>query len=174
MNTRELNSNVLIMQDSLYDRKALEFIGPGLITRKQTLAVAESVTSGFLQAAISTIPDASRFYQGGITVYNVAQKYRHLAVEPIHALGVNCVSEQVAREMALHVCDLFKSDWGLSVTGYSSPVPESGQALFAYYAISFQNKILEEGKIDPAGKESVEAQLHYVNKMVRSLARLLR
>lgn len=155
------------MDNKLYDKNVLEAIGPLLIAKKQTLSVAESVTSGFLQAAISAIPDASKFYQGGITAYNVAQKYRHLMVEPIHALATNCVSEQVSREMALHVCTQFNSDWGLAVTGYASPVPESGQELFAYYAISFRQTIIEKGRITPPGKESVEAQLYYVNEVLR-------
>jgi PncC family amidohydrolase len=155
------------MNNKLYDKDVLEAIGPVLIAKKQTLSVAESVTSGFLQAAISAIPDASQFYQGGITAYNVAQKYRHLMVEPIHALATNCVSEQVSREMALHVCNQFNSDWGLAVTGYASPVPESGHELFAYYAISFQQSIVDTGRITPPGKESVEAQLYYVNEVLR-------
>lgn len=155
------------MKDKLYDNNVLEAIGPLLIAKKQTLSIAESVTSGFLQAAISAIPDASQFYQGGITAYNIAQKYRHLMVEPIHALATNCVSEQVSREMALHVCNKFHSDWGLAITGYASPVPESGHELFAYYAISFQQTIMDKGKIVPPGKDSVEAQLFYVNEMLR-------
>ena len=155
------------MNNKLYDKDILEAIGPILIEKKQTLSVAESVTSGFLQAAISAIPDASQFYQGGITAYNVAQKYHHLKVEPIHALATNCVSEQVSREMALHVCNQFNSDWGLAVTGYASPVPESGHELFAYYAISFQQAIIDTGRITPPGKESVEAQLYYVNEVLR-------
>lgn len=155
------------MNGKLYNNNILESIGPVLIARKQTVSVAESVTSGFLQAAISGIPDASQFYQGGITAYNVAQKYRHLMVEPIHAMATNCVSEQVASEMAANVCDQFNSDWGLAVTGYASPVPESGNELFAYYAISFREKIMDKGRITPPGKDSLETQLFYVNEVLR-------
>src|SRR5436190_21131457 len=109
-----------------FDKKVLERLGKKLLKKKQTVAVAESVTSGLLQFAFSCIPDAASFFQGGITAYNIAQKFKHLQVEPLHALSVNCVSSKVAKEMALHVCQLYSSDWGIGITGYASPVPESG------------------------------------------------
>lgn len=80
----------------------IQSIGNILIERQQSIAVAESVTSGHMQAALSTAPDAAKFYQGGITAYNLGQKSRHLHVEPIHATASNCVSDQVAHEMAMY------------------------------------------------------------------------
>ena len=94
----------------LFDKKILETVGKKLLRKKQTVAVAESVTSGLLQLAFSSIQDAVKFFQGGVTVYNLGQKYKHLKVEPIHALSVNCVSQQVANEMAFHICDHYSSD----------------------------------------------------------------
>ncbi len=117
--------------------------------RKQTIAVAESVTSGLLQFALSCIPEAARFFQGGITAYNVVQKFKHLHVEPLHALSVNGVSPNVAKEMALHVCEVYSSDWGIAVTGYASPVPESAYKVFAFFVIACQGQIKLSGRIKP-------------------------
>src|SRR5688500_8216804 len=121
----------------------IQVIGNILIERQQSIAVAESVTSGHMQVALSTATDAVKFYQGGITAYNIGQKSRHLHVEPIHAIACNCVSEQVACEMALQVCNLFNSQWGISITGYASKVPESNNELFAFYAIAYAGKIIQ-------------------------------
>ena len=41
-----------------------------LIEDGKTLTVAESVTAGLLQAALSLALGASQLFQGGITVYN--------------------------------------------------------------------------------------------------------
>src|SRR6478736_19122 len=109
----------------IFNDNALKKIGKKLIESKQTIAVGESVTSGLLQFAFSSIPDASKFYQGGITAYNIGQKYAHLKVEPIHALSVNCVSQSVATEMAINASKLFRSHWGIGVTGYATPETES-------------------------------------------------
>ncbi|MEO5601480.1 MAG: nicotinamide-nucleotide amidohydrolase family protein [Cyclobacteriaceae bacterium] len=108
----------------MYNIKALEILKNYLVTRNQTISVAESVTSGHLQAALSLANQATAFFHGGITAYNLGQKARHLSVNPIHALGCNCVSEKVAEEMAINVRRLFSSDWSIGITGYAAPVPE--------------------------------------------------
>ena len=69
----------------LIDDQELNRIKDILIRRNETLAVGESVTSGILQTAFATAMDASKFYQGGITAYNLGQKSRHLHINSIHA-----------------------------------------------------------------------------------------
>src|SRR3954463_15564978 len=107
----------------LFDKEMLALIGNYLKQKQQTIAIAESVTSGLLQYAFSNVPDATQFFQGGLTAYNVAQKFKHLQVEPIHAMAVNCVSQLVAEQMALQVCRIFGAHWGIGITGYATPVP---------------------------------------------------
>ena len=46
-----------------------------------TLAVAESLTCGRLQARIGAISGASEFFLGGMTAYSLEQKVRHLGVD---------------------------------------------------------------------------------------------
>jgi len=157
----------------LFDKKILEAIGKKLIQKKQSVSVAESVTSGLLQLAFSTIPDAVDFFQGGITAYNLGQKYRHLKVEPIHALSVNSVSQQVSIAMAIHVCDLYSSDWGIGITGYATPVPESANKVFAFYAITYKNKLKAKGKIPAKKDDPTELQLKYTNFIMQKFAQLL-
>jgi PncC family amidohydrolase len=157
------------MRMELFDKKLLEKIGSTLLSNKQTIAVAESVTSGLLQFAFSTVPDAARFFQGGITAYNLAQKHKHLNVEPIHAQAVNCVSQQVADQMAQHACTSFSSDWGIGVTGYASQVPESGNKLFAWYSIFFDGKKVAGGKLNAKKQDPPLVQCAYVNMIISKL-----
>ncbi|MET0635480.1 MAG: CinA family protein [Chitinophagaceae bacterium] len=158
----------------LFNDQIMRQIGELLIARKQTLAVAESVTSGAIQLGISGIKEASRFFHGGITTYNIAQKYHHLQVEPIHALETNCVSKQVAEQMAVNVARLFSGDWGIAITGYAVPVPESRDEVFAYYAISFRGKIVKSGNIHPEKDETLRVQFFYANEVCRSLEESIR
>ncbi len=157
----------------LFTHTQLDRIGVVLRRNKQTIAVAESVTSGMLQFAFSSIENASEFYQGGITAYNVAQKYKHLLVEPIHALTVNCVSAKVATEMAVQVCELFRSDWGLGITGYASPVPASENKLFAYYSIVHLGRQKAAGYIEPVTNEPGRIQVNYVNEVLREFSAVI-
>lgn len=144
-----------------------------MIAQSETIAVAESVTSGLLQWYLSAIPDASKFFQGGITAYNVGQKYKHLGVEPLYATSVNCVSARVAAEMAKHCCCTFASEWSIAVTGYASAVPESGNECFAFYAIAKREKIVAEGKIIPPGDLPEHIQRFYANEILEILGNIL-
>ncbi|QEC42019.1 PncC family amidohydrolase [Pseudobacter ginsenosidimutans] len=158
-----------------FDQKLLSEIGKELLKNEQTIAVAESVTTGMIQQAMGSIKDAMQFYQGGITTYNIPQKFRHLGVEPIAAEKCNAVSGAVASQMALGVSALFGSHWGIGITGYASPVPESGNRLFAYFAIAFRKKVLAEKILHHRKKtDSVaDVQLTYVNAVLAALHKVL-
>ena len=158
----------------LFDEKKLGKIHNVLVKKGETIAVAESVTTGLLQLALAQAEKANEFFQGGITTYNLGQKFRHLKVEPIHAEATNCVSEKVSEEMAIHVCDLFSSHWGIAVTGYATGVPESGNKIFAFFSISHRGKIIAKGKMSPAKKEGFDAQFYYVTTIIDRFVKLLK
>lgn len=117
----------------------LDLISDILTEDHETVAIAESVTAGQLENAFSLAENAMQFFQGGITTYNLEQKVRHLKVDRELALACNCVSEEVAAQMAKNVAKLFNSDWGIAITGYASPVPEKNiHELFACYSFYFR------------------------------------
>jgi nicotinamide-nucleotide amidase len=154
-----------MFQQEIISRIASQFKKKG-----QSLAIAESVTSGLVQAACSQAKDASHFFQGGITAYNLGQKSRHLLVDPLHAQQCNCVSEQVAESMACQVSVLFSSHWGLGITGYAATMPEQGvDELFAYYAVYQNGEKKDGGRIDGGKEEGLKAQLHYVHTLLERL-----
>lgn len=104
---------------------------------RRTLAVAESVTCGHLQAAIGAISGASAFFLGGVTAYTLDEKVRHLGVDRLAAAKVDCVSDEIARQMARGACALFGSDVGVATTGYAEPSPAAGVTNpFACWAIA--------------------------------------
>jgi len=154
-------------------RKVLNLIGKALIQKKETIAVAESVTTGLLQYALGTIENASLFYQGGITTYNLGQKSKHLNVEPIRAIEVNCVSDKIASQMALEVSHLFHSTWGIGITGYSSPVPEAGGKLFCHIAIAYKGQLVKNSCVDANDKDPVEIQEQYLSEVIHCMKSLL-
>jgi PncC family amidohydrolase len=159
----------------MYDLKAITGIKNYMMKHNQTLSVAESVTSGHLQAALSLADNASLFFQGGITVYNLGQKSRHLNINPIHAMSCNSVSATIAEEMAVNALSLFSSDWSLAITGYAAPVPELKiENLFAFYAIAFRNKVVEIQKIRSGDDGIFQVQLNFTDTVLKRLNRHLR
>ena len=49
----------------MYDEQVIQSIMKILLQRRQTIAVAESVTAGHLQVALASAENASQFFQGG-------------------------------------------------------------------------------------------------------------
>lgn len=128
-----------------------------------TLAVAESLTCGQVQARVGAISGASEFFLGGITAYTLDAKVEHLGVNRAAAKRVDCVSAEVAREMARGVCRLFGSDLGLATTGYAEPSPADGvMAPFAFWALAHLRRgravALFGGRVECPGAARIETQ----------------
>lgn len=114
----------------------------------ETIATAESVTSGALQFMLSTTPEAQRFYQGGITAYNCAQKALHLNIDPVYAENLKGVSSDISTKMAKSACDRFRSQIGIGITGFANPVPEQGiHDVLAYLSITRNDQLLVNEKL---------------------------
>jgi len=160
--------------EELIESSIVNEIKEVLVERGESIAVGESVTSGLLQAALSQAVEAMKFYQGGITAYNLGQKYRHLNIDPIHATSCNCVSGKVARGMALNCCQLFNSDWGIGITGYASAVPEADNKVFAHYAIAHKGEVVIDEKITPPEDVPLNVQIYYVKEILGKLRDHLR
>lgn len=151
----------------------LDKIGRFLSGQHETLAVAESVTAGQLQSAFSLAESSADFFQGGITVYNIQQKYRHLHIDPLHAIACNCISEQIACEMASQISRSFASDWGIGITGYAATMPEVGvHELFAYYAIVFRGTLKRSGLIKSSIQPIAEVQQFYATQVLKEVEQL--
>lgn len=148
--------------------KYADILGEELIKRRETIAVAESVTSGALQAALSQAENAARFYEGGITTYNLPQKVKHFDVDFAHGVQCNCVSGEIAVDMAAGCIKLFESNWGIGITGYASPVPELDiNELYAYYAIVHNENVVKTGLLRSGKKSAVDAQEDYTGQILR-------
>ena len=154
----------------MQDLRALFLVPP-----RRTLAVAESLTCGRLQAAIGAISGASGFFLGGITAYTIEQKVRHLGVDRAHAESCDAVSPRVAAEMALGALRLFGSDVALATTGYAEPCPDRGVPHpLAYWAIAYSGAILREGRLERAGLGRIAMQEAVVAEVIAALAETLR
>lgn len=149
-----------------------------LLGIERTVAVAESLTGGNLQVIISSVSGSSDYFEGGVTAYNIDQKVHLLQVERNHASSVNCVSKQVAEEMAVGVRRLFGSFIGLATTGYAEPWPEGEVELpFAFYAINIggwmQSGCIEGGKRNRVAMQQFVAET-VLRKTIESFEELRR
>ncbi len=144
-----------------------------------TLAVAESLTCGLLQARIGSISGASGFFLGGITAYSAEEKARHLGVDRAEAKAVNSVSDRIAEQMAWGACELFGADVGVATTGYAEPSPEWGVAApFAWWGLARRGPggtfTVSSGRADFPGLARVAAQEGAAEAALAALVNSLR
>ena len=144
-----------------------------------TLAAAESLTCGHLQAAIGAEPGASNYFLGGVTAYSLEQKVRLLGVNRVHARRVNCVSQRVAVEMAQGACALFGAGIAVATTGYAEPSKEKGiKAPLAWWALCHVRRgdraEIISGLIEMPGATRVAAQEEVAREVLNQLTAYLR
>ncbi len=89
--------------------------------RKQTLALAESCTGGWVCKLITDVPGASAALVGGVVAYANSAKESLLGVPGPLIEAEGAVSEAVARSMAAGARDRLGATWGLSITGVAGP-----------------------------------------------------
>ena len=149
-----------------------------LATPRLTLAAAESLTCGRVQARVGEISGASNFFLGGVTAYSLDEKVRHLGVARAAARRVNSVSAEVAVQMARGVCRMFDSDLGVATTGYAEPSPTDGVATpFAWWALAHRRRgrfvTLRTGRVECPGATRVDAQMMVAEAVLAELVAYL-
>jgi PncC family amidohydrolase len=154
---------------------SLKSISRYLVQHHETIAVAESVTAGHVQTLLSSAEQATQCFQGGITAYNLNQKVKHLNVDPLKGLTNNCVSEEVAAQMAKGVCQQFASHWGLGITGYAATIPDQGiNTLFAFYAFAYKEEVVFTNLLISSPTADIKkVQSYYATHLLYSFSRFL-
>ncbi len=148
----------------------LDKISYYLIERNESISIAESVTSGFLQLAFSQMPNAVKFFKGGLTAYTLDEKVQHLKIDYDEAKACNCVSRHICEVMAQNAAALFDSEWSIATTGYATPVEESDHQIYAYYCIAYRGIIIRSDRIElhPMTK-ALDAQQYFMEYILGCL-----
>jgi nicotinamide-nucleotide amidase len=104
------------------DGRSLEEAVVRLLTeRKQTLAVAESCTGGYLAHRITNVAGSSAVFLTGYVVYSNDEKTRLLGVDPDLFLKHGAVSDEVVRAMAEGARKRANADFAIATTGIAAP-----------------------------------------------------
>jgi PncC family amidohydrolase len=145
-----------------FHKNLLEDISQSLMTADETVAVAESVTSGCLQLAFSQMPNASLVYKGGMTAYTLPMQLKLLNVDKEAAEKCDCVPENIVEKMALNIAKLYETDWSIATTGYCTPIRNSFYKIFAFFSFSYKGEIIYTNTLELHPKtQALNAQLYY-------------
>lgn len=97
-----------------------------LLARRESLAVAESLTGGALAAALVDVPGVSATFRGGVVAYATELKADLLGVDAGLLARRGPVDPEVAAAMAAGVRERLGATWGLATTGVAGPDPQDG------------------------------------------------
>jgi nicotinamide-nucleotide amidase len=92
-----------------------------LMSRGDTIAVAESSAGGLISAALLAVPGASAFFLGGAVVYTRLSRSVLLGIPDAALAGMRPATEPYAQLLARTARERFGAVWGLAETGATGP-----------------------------------------------------
>jgi len=126
--TDEINHQTSLLQKIIseyiygYDNDKLEaLIGLLLKKNNKTIATAESCTGGYIAHLITSISGSSAYFKGSVVCYANEIKTKLLDVEEESIIKNGAVSEEVVKQMALNVRNLFNVDYAIATSGIAGP-----------------------------------------------------
>ena len=103
------------------DQSLEQVLGECLVSKKETLAVAESCTGGLIAERITRVPGSSRYFMGGVTCYSNQSKVEFTGMPPLLLEMSGAVSAEVAKSLAEGIRDRMGASIGVGVTGVAGP-----------------------------------------------------
>lgn len=117
---QELGLDLAFLGSGSLEERVLEL----LRQRGETLAVAESMTGGLIQARLTGVAGASEVFQGGGVVYSASAKRVLAGVDPEFLRAEGTVSEATTRALAEGIAQRLGTTWGLAITGNAGPTED--------------------------------------------------
>ena len=153
-------------------------IGKLLTQQNTTIATAESCTGGAIAQLLSSLPGASSYFKGSVVSYATETKISILGISEELIKKHSVVSAEVAREMAINVKNIMKTDYAIATTGNAGPSKGDSNAEVGsvFIALATPNEVIveefnfgqpREKVIDRAVNKSLELLQKEILKNVR-------
>lgn len=123
-----------------------KIIGQLLTEKKQTLAIAESCTGGYISHLITKVPGCSSYFEGSVVSYSYDVKKIDLKVTSETLEKHGAVSKEVVEQMARGIREKFKTDYSVAASGIAGPsggTPEKPIGT-VWIAVASKNRIISE------------------------------
>ncbi len=135
----------LYVNDYIYgvdDASLAACLGQELIKQNKTIAFAESCSGGLASSLVTDVPGSSEYLLGSVVSYTNMAKQKLLNVQEDTLQHFSAVSRETACEMAVGVRNLFKSNYGVSITGNAGPGASEGKPVGLVYIAVASEKAL--------------------------------
>ena len=109
--------------------KTIELVVGRLLTQQgKTISTAESCTGGKIAQMLTSVSGASHYFRGSVVSYATDTKVTILGVSQTTIEEYSVVSAEVAKEMAIGIQKIMKTDYAIATTGNAGPTKELGRS----------------------------------------------
>ena len=129
------------------DDETLETVLGRLLTKKnKTISTAESCTGGKIAQVLTSVSGASNYFKGSIVSYSTEAKMSVLGIPEELIKEHSVVSAEVAKQMAINVKDIMKTDYAIATTGNAGPSKGDSNAELGsvFIALATPNEVIIE------------------------------
>jgi nicotinamide-nucleotide amidase len=129
------------------DSETIEVVVGRLLAQKnKTIATAESCTGGKIAQTLTAVPGASKYFVGGIISYATQTKIEILGLDANLISESSVVSGEVAKQMAINIQKIMKTDYALATTGNAGPTKgdKKSEVGVVYIAMATPNDVFVE------------------------------
>ncbi len=103
-------------------------LGKLLIQQNKTVSTAESCTGGQIAQILTSVAGASNYFKGSIVSYATETKISVLGIPEDLIKEHSVVSVAVAKQMAINIKSIMKTDYAIATTGNAGPTKGDSNA----------------------------------------------
>ena len=127
--------------------ETLEIVLGKLLTQQnKTISTAESCTGGKIAQILSSVSGASNYFKGSVVSYATEAKISVLGISEELIKEHSVVSAEVAKQMAINVKNIMKTDYSIATTGNAGPTKGESKAELGtvFIALATPNEVIVE------------------------------
>ncbi|KAI4123506.1 MAG: hypothetical protein LQ338_005230 [Usnochroma carphineum] len=102
-------------------RPVLNEVAHLLFSRNETIAVAETAAGGIISASLLSVPGASKYYKGGLTLYTLESRIQFAGWTEDTKKNYNGPNKDIVSGLARNVRERLGSTYCLSESGTAGP-----------------------------------------------------
>ena len=121
-------------------------LGKLLTQQNKTISTAESCTGGKIAQILSSVSGASNYFKGSVVSYAKETKISVLGISEDLINKYSVVSAEVAKQMAINVKNIMKTDYAIATTGNAGPTKGDSKAELGavFIALATPNEVIVE------------------------------
>jgi len=127
------------------DGETIETVVGRLLKRQgKTISTAESCTGGKIAQLLTSVSGASKYFKGSVVCYATEIKISVLGLSEQLIKEHSVVSAEVAKQMALNVKNIMKTDYAIATTGNAGPTKGDSNAEVGtvFIALATPNEVI--------------------------------